>query len=125
MHHIVTGVIASISQNKRNGDDFKLLIERNIPIVFFDRVCEDIEANKVVIDDENSALKAVRYLVEKGYKRIAHFAGPEELDICKKRLNGYKAALNGKNSYLNGNLIFYGGLHESDGYNSMDLLIKK
>ena len=125
MHYRVAGVIASISQNTRNGDHFKLLIERNIPLVFFDRVCEDVEANKVVIDDENSAFKAVRHLIEKGYKKIAHFAGPRELDICKKRLNGYKAALNCTNFDKQEEFILYGGLHEADGYKSMDILINR
>jgi len=69
------------------------LIERGIPVVFFDRACEDVEASKVVIDDFKSAYLAVSYLIEKGYKRIAHFAGPIGLEICKKRLIGYKEAL--------------------------------
>ena len=125
MHHRVAGLIASISQHTRNGDHFQLLIDRNIPLVFFDRVCEDIAANKVVIDDKKSALSAVQYLIEKGYKKIAHFAGPRELDICKKRLDGYKAALNNGGIKILNELILHGGLHESDGYTSMDLLIKK
>jgi len=123
MHHRVAGVIASISQNTINGDHFNLLLERNIPLVFFDRVCEDVHANKVVIDDENSAYRAVRFLIDKGYKKIAHFAGPKELYICKKRLNGYKTALSDAGLQIQSDLILYGGLHESDGYHSMDILI--
>lgn len=123
MHHRVAGVIASISQNTINGDHFNLLLERNIPLVFFDRVCENVHANKVVIDDESSAYKAVKYLIEKGYKKIAHFAGPKELYICKMRLNGYKTALTDSGLQTQSDLILYGGLHESDGYHSMDILI--
>lgn len=124
MHHRVAGLIVSISQHTRNGDHFQLLIDRNIPLVFFDRVCEDVVANKVVIDDENSAYRAVQHLIERGYKRIAHLAGSKELDICKKRLNGYKSALLDADLPVLNEFILYGGLHELDGYNSMETLLK-
>lgn len=124
MNHRVAGLIVSISQHTRSSDHFQLLIERNIPLVFFDRVCEDILANKVVIDDEQSAFNAVQHLVQKGYKKIAHLAGPKELDICKKRFNGYRSALEEAGIHVNDDLILYGGLHESDGYVSMETLLK-
>jgi LacI family transcriptional regulator len=125
MHHRVAGVIVSISQNTKRGDHFRDLIERGIPLVFFDRACEEVKASKVVIDDAKCAYDAVSYLIKKGYKRIAHFAGPIGLEICKKRLNGYKEALKNAKLHFEESLIQYGGLHEQDGYNSMEFLLKK
>jgi DNA-binding LacI/PurR family transcriptional regulator len=125
MHHRVAGVIVSISQNTKNGDHFRDLLSRNIPLVFFDRVCDDVEACKVVIDDCKSSFDAVTYLIGKGYKRIAHFAGPRELGICKKRWNGYVEALKQAQLPLLDGFVRYGGLHERDGYNSMDALLKE
>jgi DNA-binding LacI/PurR family transcriptional regulator len=121
----VAGIVASISQNTKNSDHFKSVIEQGIPLVFFDRVCEDIKTSKVVIDDTKSAFNAVSYLINKGYKKIAHFAGPKVLEICKRRLAGYSEALNKNHIRLNKDLICFGGLHETDGYNSMDLLLKQ
>jgi DNA-binding LacI/PurR family transcriptional regulator len=125
IHHRVAGVIVSISQNTKNGDHFRDVLVRKIPLVFFDRVCEDVVASKVVIDDYRSAFEAVVYLVGRGYKRIAHFAGPRELDICKKRLSGYVDALKQARLPLLKELVRYGGLHELDGYNTMDSLLKE
>ena len=93
--------------------------------MFFDRVCEDVNASKVVIDDYKSSLDAVTYLVGKGYKRIAHFAGPRELDICAKRWNGYVDALTQAGLPVLSEFVRYGGLHEHDGYTSMDALLKE
>ncbi|MHB1686759.1 MAG: LacI family DNA-binding transcriptional regulator [Ignavibacteriaceae bacterium] len=121
----VAGIVASISQNTKNSDHFKGVIERGIPLVFFDRVCEDISTSKVVIDDSKSAFDAVSYLIGKGYKKIAHFAGPKVLEICKRRLAGYTDALKKAHIPASKELICFGGLHETDGYNSMDLLIKQ
>lgn len=125
INHRVAGVIVSISQQTKKGDHFKNLMNRGIPLVFFDRICEDVKANKVVINDANSAFDAVTFLIDKGYKKIAHFAGPPELDICKKRQKGYTDALKSANIPLNGKLIRHNGLHERDGYESMDYFIKE
>ena len=120
----VAGIIASISQSTTSGEHFKNVINRGIPLVFFDRACEDITASKVIIDDVQSSFNAVNYLIGKGYKKIAHFAGPRSLEICKRRLNGYTDALKKSGITVNKEFVRYGGLHEIDGYNSMDYLLK-
>ncbi len=120
MHHRVAGVLVSISQNTKNGNHFQDLTKRRIPLVFFDRVCEDVIVCKVVIDDYKSAFDAVNYLIEKGYKRIAHLGGPKELDICRKRKNGYLDALRHSGISIQKNLIRCRGMQEQDGYASID-----
>jgi DNA-binding LacI/PurR family transcriptional regulator len=125
MHHRVAGMLVSIAQNTKNGNHFQDLIKRKIPLVFFDRACEDVVASKVIIDDYKSAFDAVTYLIGKGYKRIAHFGGPKELDICRKRLNGYIDALKKVDIPLQNGFVRYGGMHEQDGYDSMDALLKE
>lgn len=121
----VAGLIVSISQNTTDGHHFQKYIDRKIPLVFFDRVCNEINTCKVIVDDEKSAFDAVQFLIGKGYKKIAHFAGPAALTICKKRLNGYKEALLQNGINISEDFIRSGGLHESDGYNSMNYLLEK
>ena len=125
MHQRVAGVIVSISQNTKSGDHFQDMLKRRIPLVFFDRVCEDVVASKVVIDDYKSSFDAVNYLVGRGYKKIAHLAGPKELGICIKRWTGYVDALKQAQLPLLNEYVRYGGLHEQDGYSSMDSLLKE
>lgn len=123
INHRVAGMIVSISQSTQNSDHFNEIIKRGIPLIFFDRVCKDVNAHKVIIDDRKSAYNAVKYLTESGYKRIAHFAGPASLDICSLRKNGYMDACNEAGLDLGESLIFYGGLHENDGYSSMEKIL--
>ncbi len=125
MYHRVAGIIVSISQNTKSGKHFQDLLRRKMPLVFFDRVCDDVPASKVVIDDCNSAREAVRHLIQRGYKRIAHFGGPKELSICIRRLNGYVEALKESAISLPPEIVLYGGLHEEDGYNSMDCMLRQ
>ena len=125
MNQRVAGIIVSISQSTKCSDHFQDAIRRKIPLVFFDRVCEDVVASKVIIDDYTSSFNAVTYLIGKGYKKIAHFAGPRELVICIKRWKGYVDALTKKGFDVIDEFVRYGGLHEQDGYDSMDALLKE
>jgi len=123
MHQRVAGIVVSISQNTKCGDHFNDLLKRKIPIVFFDRVCDDVIASKIVIDDYKSAFDAVIYLLSKGYKRIAHISGPKDVGICIKRRSGYLDAIKQAQNSAQTEIIRYGGLHEQDGYNSMTSLL--
>lgn len=113
--HHVAGLLVSISMTTDNMDHFKALQQRGVPIVFFDRVSDDIVASKVVVDDYQGAYTAVEHLVSCGYKRIAHLAGPKNLSIGKHRLKGYKDALENWNLPFDESLVVFGGLDDTDG----------
>ncbi|HLP17830.1 MAG TPA: LacI family DNA-binding transcriptional regulator, partial [Bacteroidota bacterium] len=121
----VAGVIASISQQTKSSVHFQDVITRNIPLVFFDRVVQGIGASSIVINDYQSAFDAVTYLINKGYSKIAHFAGPKELGICIDRMRGYSDALESRGVSILPEHVRQGGLHEEDGYRSMSALLNE
>jgi DNA-binding LacI/PurR family transcriptional regulator len=123
IQHRVAGILVSISQTTQNCNHFKEVLTRNIPLVFFDRVSEEINASKVIIDDYKIAFEAVSYLITKGYKRIAHFGGPKQLNICSKRHDGYMDALKKAGLPIISGFVRVGGLHELDGYEMMDAVM--
>lgn len=120
----VAGVIASVSQNSTSGDHFNRLTSRGIPVVFFDRALDELDIPRVLIDDYKSAYNAVSYLIGKGRKKIAHFAGHQSLKIYQRRLEGYSDALKNNDIPIDTSLILVAGYQEHDGYESMDKLIK-
>jgi LacI family transcriptional regulator len=93
----VDGVLVSISKTSRNFQHLKELMNEGIPLVFFDRACEEIEADKVVVDDFNGAFRAVEYLIRTGCTRIAHFSTAQHLQIGYQRKRGYISALEKNN----------------------------
>jgi len=95
----VDGILISVARDTKNFDHFTNIIKRNMPLVFFDRVLEGINASKVIVDDGQGAYEATQHLINEGYKRIAHLAGPENLMISQNRLAGYKKAIS-DNRYL-------------------------
>ncbi len=101
----VDGVLVSLTRETRNYDHLKVFQRKGIPIVFFNRVCDDMQVPKVVVDDYEGAFKAVEHLILTGRKRIAHLGGPTSLHISKKRLEGYKDALRKYNQPIDPGLI--------------------
>jgi len=120
----VAGLIVSISQNTRNGNHFKLFQEQGGKIVFFDRVCEDLDAPKVVVDDYQGAFDATEYLIEKGYRRIAHIGGTEHLTVSMARYQGYRDALHKHSIEFRPEYVVFSGFHESDGREGMKRLLR-
>jgi LacI family transcriptional regulator/LacI family repressor for deo operon, udp, cdd, tsx, nupC, and nupG len=66
---------------------------KGVPVVFFNRVCEEMNVSNVTVDDYNGAFRAVEHLIQTGRRRIAHLAGPDTLANSRNRLNGYRDAL--------------------------------
>jgi DNA-binding LacI/PurR family transcriptional regulator len=89
----VDGLLISLSRETVNIDHLRQLIDKNIPIVLFDRVSDELNVPKVVCDDHDGAYKAVTHLIKTGCKRIAYLGGPENLYVSKNRENGYLDAL--------------------------------
>lgn len=89
----VCGIIVSQAKDTHDYGHFKQLIDSNVPLVFYDRICTGVDASRVVVDDYMGAYNAVSYLIESGCRRIAFFGSPMSLEISKNRFNGYKDAL--------------------------------
>jgi LacI family transcriptional regulator len=101
----VSGVLASLSKNTTNYDHFQEIVDNDIPLVFFDRICIGIMTDKVVVDDYSGAFAATEYLIKTGCKRIAFFSSLPHLEISKNRKNGYRDALNKYGLPVDNNLI--------------------
>lgn len=109
----VDGLLISITKETKNFDHLKIFQRKGIPIVFFNRVCEEMAVPKVIVDDFEGAYNAVEYLIKTGRKRIAHLAGPLSMKISRHRLGGYKAALKKNNIEIDEDLIISSDLEMS------------
>ncbi len=89
----VSGILASLSKDTKNYDHFQEVINSDIPLVFYDRICIGLITDRVVVDDYAGAFAAVEYMIQSGCKRIAFFSSPVQLEISKNRKNGYLDAL--------------------------------
>lgn len=119
MSNRVAGFLVSISKTSDNVDHLKVIQQKRIPIVLFDRTHDEIKTSKVISDDYDGAFKAVEYLIKSGRKQIAHITGPIKLGISQARLNGYLDALRKHKLPINKQLIFNGNFQVQQGTEGM------
>lgn len=85
----VEGILISITKETRDYTHFQKLMNRNVPVVFFDRPPEGFACDRCIIDDYAAAYTATEHLVSIGRKKIVHFAGPDNVRIGKDRRRGF------------------------------------
>ena len=89
----VDGLLICHSRETENFNHVKEDACRGIPVVHFDRVCDEVNSAKVILDDWDGAFAVTEHLIQEGCQRIAILAGPESLLISKNRKAGYLSAL--------------------------------
>ena len=85
----VDAICISLSKETTDFKHFDNLQEKNIPLLFFDRICKEISTNKVIVNDYQGGFDAVEHLIQIGCQDILHFAGPDTLMISRDRKRGY------------------------------------
>lgn len=87
----VDGVIAAMSretQFKKDFDHFNVYNNSGKPLVLFDRVTDEIECDKVLVDDHKAAEEVFNYLVNQGRKNIGIISTLPHLSVIIGRLQG-------------------------------------
>jgi LacI family transcriptional regulator len=104
----IDGFILSISEEAQKSAEFnhiKQIINEGTPVVMFDRVAEEVDCDKVIVDDFESAVNATTHLIKTGCKNIALFSSIDNLSVGKLRAKGYYEALKQNNISVNDKLI--------------------
>ena len=120
----VDGLIVSVGMQTQSFDHLKLFSQRNIPLVFFDRVADEIDADKIVVDDYRGGFKATEHLIQQGGKKIAHIGGPLNVTIYRDRLAGYKDALHKAGLPVDKSMLIHNSLTREDGTNAIKKLLQ-
>ena len=104
----IDGFLLSISkeaQKAQKFDHFKSIINEGTPIVMFDRVADEINCDKVIVDDYDSAINATNHLIDSGCKNIALFSTINQLSVSSLRPKGFYKAFEQKGFKVNEDLI--------------------
>lgn len=119
----VDGFILSVaeeSQTKNVSSHFKEILREGMPIVMFDRTMEDISCDKVIVDDFESSVEAVKHLIKLGCKKIALLSCIDNLSVGKHRALGYERALQDHNRNVDDFLVI-----KTDSEEDFDARLKK
>lgn len=110
----VDGILMSLSSDTHDHSHLEELISKEIPIVFFDRVCEGISAAKVTNDDYESGFIATEHLLKQGCTQIAYLSVSRHLSISKHRMQGYLDALKAYSAPQDPSWIVYCSNHQNE-----------
>jgi len=109
------GLLVSISSSTDACVHFQELMDEELPVVFFDRVPSQLHTSKVMQDDYYGAFQGTTHLINNGYRKIAHIAGPKELSFTKTRVQGYLDALKEYDIPVKEEWIIYSGFSQEFG----------
>lgn len=97
------------------------LVESGVPVVQIDRTSPNVAAPAVVVDNEEGAYRATRYLIDLGHRRIACLMGIAAITTQTERLSGWRRALReaglpaGDDLVMHADPRFYGTLPDGAG----------
>ena len=91
--------------------------------MFFDRIVDSPDLNAVELDDFQGGYQSTKHLLEQGCRRIAHFGGPQHLNIYINRFGGYRQALAEYGIEVEDELVLFSDMWEDDGRVGMEQLL--
>jgi DNA-binding LacI/PurR family transcriptional regulator len=121
-HHLTPQHVDGVLLLSLHDDDPlpAMLRERDMPFVLGGRPRRpDPDDFFVDVDNEAGARKAVEYLLTRGARRVATVAGPQDMEVGRARLAGYRAVVPGPD------LVAYGDFSEGGGLAAMRALLAR
>jgi LacI family transcriptional regulator len=100
----VDGLLISLSSESGNYDHITQL-NKKLPVILFDRVCESADMLSVTTNDYESSYQATAHLIKQGCHKILYLLALKNLSAGRMRLQGYTDAQADFNLPFNANMI--------------------
>ncbi|MDB5247487.1 MAG: transcriptional regulator, LacI family [Segetibacter sp.] len=118
----VDGLLVSLANESMNIDHFDLFFNKNLPLVFFDRVEEHKNCTSIMIDNRKAAYNVTTHLIKQGCKRIVHITTILNRNVYIDRLNGYKEALSENDIKFKEEYLIIGNLSQDAGAKAAEII---
>ncbi|WP_114750342.1 LacI family DNA-binding transcriptional regulator [Pleomorphovibrio marinus] len=119
----VDGLLVSLAADTGNIDHFQPFFQKEIPVLFYDRVPEQNQFTGVVIDNVQAGFEATSHLIDQGCENIVHVLGNPKINVYMDRLKGYKYALMDHDKHYNPDYVIHLKLDEHAGENIVEQLL--
>lgn len=106
----VEGILLVIAAAPTPQGQLTRIMDAEIPVVCLDRVPDRVSVDSVSVEDVGAAQMGVSHLIERGFRRIAMVTGPLSLRNERRRVQGYRQALESAGMAVDESLIWYGTL---------------
>lgn len=109
----VDGII--LTPTGKNSEYVQHLINSRTKVVLLDRLIEGIDCDAVLVDNANGAYKAVKHLIDQGYRKIGIVDGYLDRTTGAERLKGYLHAIEEAGIAKDDSLIKIGNFKKESG----------
>lgn len=120
----VDGILIDPSSSTSSDRAFSLIEKHNKPLMFFDRNLRTFESSGVYFDDHKLSYDLTMELIKRGYKKIVYVTGPQQINICYDRLNGFKSAMSDAGLDVRKDMILKSELDRNDGADVFGLFLQ-
>ncbi len=110
----VEGILLAVAAAPTPLSQISRIIDAGIPVVCVDRIPDRIPVDSVSVEDLDAAEMGVRHLLDVGHRTIVMVTGPLTLKNERRRLQGYRQALEGAGLPIDERLIWHGNLRIPD-----------
>lgn len=84
-----------------SSEEFEIFKTAKSPLITLDYWNSEMSCNGVIINNSDSAIKAVNYLIAKGHTQIGYLRGSFRINAFRTRGSGYRSAMNRANLPIN------------------------
>jgi DNA-binding LacI/PurR family transcriptional regulator len=107
----VEGILLVIAAAPTPQSQITRILDADIPVVCLDRIPDRISVDSVSVEDVGAAELGVTHLIERRFRRIAVLTGPMSLRNERRRLQGYRQALESAGIEVDERLVWHGTLN--------------
>jgi LacI family transcriptional regulator len=122
-NRMVDGLIVSLAFDTTDVGHFDSFFEKNIPVVFFDRISFGKSSTNVVIDNFKAGYEVTTHLISQGCKKIAHITGSLTRNVYADRMKGYQLALSENNIPFDEQCVIVNNMDEQSAIEAAKKLI--
>jgi len=110
----VEGILLVVAAAPTPISQISRILDAGIPVVCLDRIPDRVAVDSVSVEDTEGAQLGVDHLIAQGLRRIAVVTGPLALKNERRRVQGYRTALERAGIPVDESLIWQGNLRTAD-----------
>ncbi len=120
----VDGLLVSLAYDTIDDARFKIILDKEIPLIFFDRVFEHPQCTSVIIDNYAAGYTMTQHLIGQGCRRIVHITANLARNVYAERLRGSRQALADHDIIYEECLLFVNNLDESASMEAISAILR-
>lgn len=119
----VDGILMSLSMETGDYSHIEALLQKDIKMIFFDRIPASLPVRSVVINDRSAAMKVTDHMLAQGRQRLAFIGGSIHINVYANRQKGFCDALTQKGLPRDERYIIETGMTRQDGIRAFHQLM--